>query len=480
MTESLVGEDGVLDDAERLLSDVLDAVPVGLALIDGQMRYRLVNQRLAEANGLPRSAHLGRSVAEMLPRIGEYLESLLRRVIESGEPVLDFCVNSKVGLDDGEVLREWQVSYLPYRESTGEVVGVVAVVRDVAAERRAERLRGEGEARLRMVVDSALDGLVMINQSGRILMANHRAEAMFDYLGVGMEGLMISSLVPVRYRDGHGRLIENYMSRPEAREMARQQEIFGLRRDGGEFPAEIGLTPVRDGGELQVLATITDISARKAAQASLERALKEKTALLNEVHHRVKNNLQVISSLLNLQTRSAPPEAVAVLTECQNHVRAMALIHQLLYEYGDFSRIHVGVYLERLTQLLGGSISDAGVRLRCRGMDAVVHLGMQRAIPCGLLVNELVTNALKHAFPGGRGTVEVALEREEDGRCRILVSDDGVGIPESVKLGEVSSLGFRLIPTLVGQLKGVARLLRPEAGGACVEIVFSDESENAE
>ncbi|UGA36876.1 PAS domain-containing protein [Chromobacterium haemolyticum] len=118
-----MSDDGVLDDAERLLSDVLEAVPVGLALIDGQMRYRLLNQRLAEANGLPRSAHLGRRVAEMLPRIGEYLESLLRRVIESGEPVLDFCVNSKGGLGDGEVLREWQVSYLPYRESTGEVVG---------------------------------------------------------------------------------------------------------------------------------------------------------------------------------------------------------------------------------------------------------------------------------------------------------------------------------------------------------------------
>lgn len=480
MAGSLKGESSALDCAEQVLSVVLEAVPVGLALIDGQMRYRLLNQRLAEANGLPHSAHLGRGVAETLPQIGEYLESLMRQVMESGEPVLDVCVNSRVGAGDKGALREWQISYLPYCASADEVAGVLAVVRDVAAERRAERLRGEGEARLRMVVDSALDGLVMIDQSGRIRMANHRAEVMFDYLGVGMEGLMISGLVPERFRDGHGRLIENYMRRPEAREMARQQEIFGVRRDGGEFPAEIGLTPVRDGGELQVLATITDISARKAAQASLELALKEKTALLNEVHHRVKNNLQVISSLLNLQTRSAPPEAVAVLTECQNHVRAMALIHQLLYEHGDFSRIHVGVYLERLTQLLSGSVSDVGVRLRCRGMGAAVYLGMQRAIPCGLLVNELVTNALKHAFPDRRGTVEVALEREDGGRCRILVSDDGVGIPESVKLGEVSSLGFRLIPTLVGQLKGEARLLRPEAGGACVEIAFSDEPESAE
>ena len=158
--------------------------------------------------------------------------------------------------------REWQISYLPYSVAA-EVVGVVAVVRDVAGERLAERLRGEGEARLRMVVDSALDGLVMIDQGGCILMANHRAEVMFDYEGVGMEGMMIASLVPERFRDGHGRLMESYMRHPEAREMARQQEIFGQRRDGGEFPAEIGLTPVRNDEEVQVLATITDISARK-------------------------------------------------------------------------------------------------------------------------------------------------------------------------------------------------------------------------
>ena len=310
-------------------------------------------------------------------------------------------------------------------------------------------------------------------------MANHRAEVMFDYEGVGMEGMMIASLVPERFRDGHGRLMKSYMRHPEAREMARQQEIFGQRRDGGEFPAEIGLTPVRNGEEVQVLATITDISARKAAQASLELALKEKTALLNEVHHRVKNNLQVISSLLNLQTRSAPPEAVAVLVECQNHVRAMALIHQLLYEHGDFSRIHVGLYLERLTQLLSGSASESGCAcaaaawrwrytLACNGRF-LRSAGERAGDQCA-----------QARFSGRRGTVEVALERAEDGRCRILVSDDGVGIPESVQLGEVSSLGFRLIPILVGQLKGVASLLRPEAGGGCVEIAFSDEPENQE
>ncbi|MCD5362205.1 sensor histidine kinase [Chromobacterium aquaticum] len=479
MAGSLMDEGGALGCIEQVLSNVLEAVPVGVALIDGGMRYRLINERLAEANGLPCADHLGRRVAEVLPQIGEFLESLMRQVIASGEPVIDFCVNSWVDAGGRVAQREWQISYLPYSVAA-EVVGVVAVVRDVAGERLAERLRGEGEARLRMVVDSALDGLVMIDQGGCILMANHRAEVMFDYEGVGMEGMMIASLVPERFRDGHGRLMESYMRHPEAREMARQQEIFGQRRDGGEFPAEIGLTPVRNDEEVQVLATITDISARKAAQASLELALKEKTALLNEVHHRVKNNLQVISSLLNLQTRSAPPEAVTVLVECQNHVRAMALIHQLLYEHGDFSRIHVGLYLERLTQLLSGSASESGVRVRCRGMEVAVYLGMQRAIPCGLLVNELVTNALKHAFPGRHGTVEVALERSEDGGCRILVSDDGVGIPESVKLGEVSSLGFRLIPILVGQLKGVASLLRPEAGGACVEIAFSDEPESQE
>jgi two-component sensor histidine kinase len=134
--------------------------------------------------------------------------------------------------------------------------------------------------------------------------------------------------------------------------------------------------------------------------AELSAALQEKATLLQEVHHRVKNNLQIISSLLNLQAAHTPdPQLVNLLAESQSRVRAMALIHQILYERKDFSRVHLGEYLERLGRLLASSYGVKGKRVALRVEADEVYIKLDRAVPCGLLVNELVTNAFKHAFP---------------------------------------------------------------------------------
>ena len=215
---------------------------------------------------------------------------------------------------------------------------------------------------------------------------------------------------------------------------------------------------------------MVDITERKRAQEQIAAALMEKTVLLNEIHHRVKNNLQVISSLLNLQSgRARDPAVQALMSESRDRVQAMALIHQLLFERRDWSRVKLGPYLSRLADLLSSTYGRGRIELDVEADD--VELDVQRAVPCGLLVNELVTNAFKHAFPGeATGRIRIELRREGDGTARLRVSDTGRGLPQDLDIENVESLGMQLIPLLAEQVRGTLHIER--GPGARFELRF--------
>ncbi|HYF58044.1 MAG TPA: CHASE domain-containing protein [Burkholderiaceae bacterium] len=348
---------------------------------------------------------------------------------------------------------------------------------EVEGRREAEQAMRASERRFREVVEASPTGLVMADPDGRILLANPQAERLFGYGSGELLNRSIEELVPEGMREAHGEHRDRFRQTPGRMTIASVQgrDLLGRRRDGTEFPVEVGLSPIEHGGEATVLASIVDLSARQAAQDLLASALREKTVLLDEVHHRVKNNLQVITSLLSLQARGAPPEAQSALTECRNRVHAMALTHQLLHENSDVTRLQVGEYLKRLARLLGDSHRGAapGVVLRVEGTDVPLTLDLPRAIPCGLLVNELITNAYKHAFPGGgRGeiVVGIALEGETGETAVLSVTDDGVGLPDDPDAGRAGSLGFQLVPLLVDQLG--AEMVRVIGEGTRFEVRF--------
>lgn len=229
---------------------------------------------------------------------------------------------------------------------------------------------------------------------------------------------------------------------------------------------------------------ITDISDRKAAEdelvqareqavqssASLGRLLDEKEVLLKEVHHRVKNNLQVISSLLSLQARKASePAAQEALQSSQGRVRSIALLHERLYQSSDLANVDMTTYLAGLVSEVFRAAGRPGVR-RLVAVDGL-ELSMELAMPCGLIVNELVTNALKHAFPAGEGEVRVELTRR-DGRVRLSVVDDGRGLPPASQ-GEGTSLGMKLVRSLTDQLRGRLVVERgPGERGAAFHVDF--------
>jgi two-component sensor histidine kinase/PAS domain-containing protein len=220
------------------------------------------------------------------------------------------------------------------------------------------------------------------------------------------------------------------------------------------------------------LGTYVDITERRQMEAQLRSMLQEKELLLKEIHHRVKNNLQIISSLLDLQAEStANLEVRAVFDESQHRIQAMALLHESLYQSNDLAHLDAADYLRRLSQRLFGTYSGLEDRITLKLELETVALEPTRAIPCGLLVNELLSNCCKHAFPGGQeGEVYIALRQEPAGNCRLVVRDNGVGFPEAVDFYATESLGLQLIALLTEQLGGSIALERD--GGTMFTITF--------
>jgi PAS domain S-box-containing protein len=314
-----------------------------------------------------------------------------------------------------------------------------------------------GDDSFRRVVEWAPTAMVLVDAEGRIVLVNAQTERVFGYSRADLQGQPVERLIPAELAGRHPGYRAGFLADPHPRPMGSGRELFAQHSDGSRFPVEIGLTPIESEQGFMVLAAIVDITERRRAQDKLENALREKTVLLNELHHRVKNNLQVIASLLNLQAQHiSDPRLRAILGDSQSRVRAMALTHQLLYERKDYTRIDLGEYLDRLAQLLLGSYREASAHIVLqRDLPREPQfVDIERAIPCGLIVNELVTNAFKHAFPGAR-TGEIRIElRACDGGLELMVADNGAGLPAEFEIGKVRSLGLQLVPLLAEQLGG--------------------------
>ncbi len=214
---------------------------------------------------------------------------------------------------------------------------------------------------------------------------------------------------------------------------------------------------------------------RRRAEETIRASLREKEALLREIHHRVKNNLQVVSSLLNLHAEhSKGRDPAEVARECRRRIRSMALVHERLYRSKDLARIELGGYVRDLAGNLFrsyGPEAAAAIELRLEADE--ISLGIDAAIPCGLILNELISNALKHAFPGGRrGLVRVGIRARKDGGLALTVEDDGVGFAAPRAPG-AETLGLTLVGALAGQLGGAATFAAGERGGARVEVVVA-------
>lgn len=234
--------------------------------------------------------------------------------------------------------------------------------------------------------------------------------------------------------------------------------------------------PGRPGSPTEVAGTRVDISDKVSAEEKIKASLRDKESLLQEIHHRVKNNLQIITSLIYLQeSKIKDPDARERLRECGDRVKVMAAIHEKLYQSPDLARIDFGGYLKDLARSTFRASAPSDERIKLKTDIMPVHLGLDRAVPCGLIVFELMSNALKHAFPGARmGEVSLRLWRE-NGRILISVSDTGAGMPQGLDPQATRTLGLRLVAGLAGQIDADIRW-RAE-GGTRVELSLPENAD---
>lgn len=328
------------------------------------------------------------------------------------------------------------------------------------------RLQGS-EARFRNIFEYSNDPILLIDlDRDEILDVNARACRLLGYTLRELQALPIAAVFP------------HDMARIQAFALSLVDVGFGWidevacqTRTGEHIQVEVSASEVPVAPDRHcVLALLRDITSRKATEARILASLQEKEILLREIHHRVKNNLQVVSSLFDLQAaRRNDPEVQAMLRECRNRVRSMAAIHESLYQAHDLTRIDLHRYVSGLVDELVGSFGAASRVAVQVDIDQVL-LDVDQAIPCGLIVNELVSNALKYAFAEGRrGRLIVGVSVGDD-EVVLTVADDGPGLPPDLDVDDAPSLGLRLVHSLVGQLRG--RLDVARGRGASFAIAF--------
>ncbi len=423
---------------------------------------------------------VGRSARTLMtPDKVDEEQRLVERVV-GGESVVQYQTSRLHR--DGTPL-DVSVTLSPICSVEGRLVGISKVVRDITP----QRLLREMQERQAAILQSAGVSIIATDTRGIVQSFNAEAERMLGYGAAEVTGTSLTAMIHLprevqeRARQLSAQLGVYVPANFEAlfawarRGAVDQQEWTYLRRDGSRLPVSVSVSATRAGdGQVNGFICIAiDISARKAHEALQRTALLEKETLLKEVYHRVKNNLQVVSSLFNLQLRALPEGvARATLRQSADRVRAMALVHEKLCRSDNLESIDIVAYVRELCDSL---VAATGAGERGIAVDLEIEpieIGLDASVPLGLLLNELICNSLKHAFPDGRaGSVRVRLARDGAGQALLEVRDDGVGLRSEAQDARGGSLGLRLAVSLARQLGGTLQF--QSNGGTTASLAFA-------
>lgn len=358
------------------------------------------------------------------------------------------------------------------RDSDGKVLYYEGTVEDVTERKRAEQAVEESERRFRAIFETAREIIFLKDRDLRYTLVNPATEKLFglpaEDINRHVDADLFNQEEADACTDSDRRVLAGEVVEEEsARNIAGRAIVFHTIK-----------VPIRNeaGAIIGICGIARDTTERRRMEEALRASVREKEVLIKEVHHRVKNNMQIISSILNLQSGSIrDPGARECLAECQNRIRSMALVHEKLYRSGNLSRIDFAEYLRSLSAALFHSCRTDAERVRLDFEAADVSLDVNTAIPCGLVANELIINALKHGFPAGRsGRLRVGLDAIGGRRFRMVVADNGVGFPKDLDFRMTETLGLQLVTLLVDQLDGTIEL--DMAGGTSFTVTFPEQN----
>ncbi len=422
----------------------------------------------------------GRSPQESAPTYNEYLNYVhpddLDYVADAFKKAAiygkSYSIDHRIILANGQE-RTIHIKSEIIFDKKNDPVRVKGIVQDITERKKAEQKLRESEEKYRNIVETANEGIVLLDREGIITYLNKKMANMIGYSPEEMIGRYAWDFVASED-------VTIAKSNIEKRHLCASEnyEIKLIRKDGSAIWVAINAKSLFDEGGKYVgsLSMHTDITKRKEAEENLKNI---ETVRKQEIHHRIKNNLQVISSLLDLQAEQfkgieniKESQVLEAFRESQDRVISMALIHEELYRGGGFETLNFSPYIQELAEnlFLTYRLGSTDITLSI-DLEKNLFFDMDTAVPLGMIVNELVSNSLKHAFTGrDNGEIQIKLQREENEECEtrackrtcftLIVSDNGIGIPENIDIEEFDSLGLQLVTTLVEQLDAELELKR--------------------
>jgi PAS domain S-box-containing protein len=378
-------------------------------------------------------------------------------------PPYEYTLLTKTGEKIDSIITTKLISY-------GGGDAILGIITDITERKRAEEALRISEEKYRHLVENMNEVLYSVDKAGTITYISPVVESLSGYNPMEIIGRNFMTFI---FKDDVEFIKEQFQKRisgihetSECRFFTKSGELKWIRSSGRPV--------VLNGRFMGVQGVIADITEQKRAEDEIKASLREKEAMMREIHHRVKNNLQIISSLLRLQSRSLKSKALIDTFEiAQNRIKSMALIHEVLYLSEKIDRINFSDYVKRIANHLSAMFSR---KAKCIDLEldlGELYLDIDRAIPCGLIINELVSNAFKHAFPDGKsGKIFVHLKNKLD-TYTIEIKDNGIGLPAEFESGKNGTLGLQLVQDLVKQIEGTLETNRAE--GTTFKVVFKED-----
>jgi PAS domain S-box-containing protein len=464
---------------------ILNFLDEGVVLVDEAEKIVLINSWMEQISGMPREEARGMAIRDFIadciaPRLagekkGKDVPAILSSGGDGGET--EFALSVPGGerwftyssralhdppykggrIDFYKDITKLRRSHQALREREGRLLAIFLRAMKMSLSR--DRELTERERRLSAIFEAAHNVAFVTTEprgmESRILDFSPGAEMIFGYWKADVMG---EKLAILHLPEDREKLTEIHR-KMKRREVEFSGEITLVRKNGEEFPALLTIYPLRDesGAVKAALSVCIDITILKRAEAQIRASLLEKENLLREIHHRVKNNMQVVSALLVLQSKKTKDRKILeMFRDSEHRIKTMALIHEKLYQSRSFGTIDLAEYLTRLIQYLFRSYEErsAGVTLQMDVQE--ISLDIDTALPCSLIINELVSNSLKYAFPDGKvGKICIRVTKDADSFFTLEIRDNGIGLPAGLDLERTETLGLRLVHGLaVNQLGG--------------------------
>jgi len=450
ITERKKTENALRESEERYRA-VVENSHNGVLIVGEDFKFMYVNNTLCRILGYEREEIIGHDFREFLDKKSKFLvkDRYIRR--QRGERIpsrYEFNIVRK----DGEK-RHVEISSTVVKDSRNRIK-TIAQILDITDRKRAEESLRESEAKYRSLIENSNDAIYLLyNRKFEII--NKKFEELLSVTAEDVQKPDFDFMELVKPEDRS--LIKDRMEKvSKGEQVSLRYQFTAVRPDGRELILETSVSyiPYKQGTATQGI--LRDMTERIHTENQLKDSLKEKEVLLKEIHHRVKNNLNVITSLLNLQSRKikTKKQAMDAFKESKDRIYAMAMVHEKLYQSGVYSEINMKDYTETLILNLQ-TIYPPEAKITCTPRIDTINIDISRAIPCGLLLNELITNALKHAFKGRpKGKLVVEFHQLKKGQFEIKVKDNGVGLYNNGSAQKEESLGLHLIDILTKQLDG--------------------------